>query len=1016
MRKLVYILFLMICVACTDDTSFVVDSAKEPCTFSLSLQVPEMQESTSRSFTEIDASNYTKYPLHVVVFDGNGFFIEAKEAKPTKFQDGQAYFQVDLRPSQEKRILHFIINSPKKIEEYNYGTEVGLIAMGHLEVHDGVGAYWQRLEFPNGLSKKDPTTTSQLRGIPMLRNYAKITVENLSSEFELKDFVVMNVPDQGTVAPYLMNKEGGNFATFHTMDSSNKPVLKTYKKLLAEGYEGFESSDMTFLNTDAKVAFNEAIAADGSFHMYERRNKYFGDKHPTTFVVARGKYRGETCYYKIDFVYPSENGSLNYYNILRGFHYKVVIKTVNAKGKPTAADAAKHPAGNNLSAAVEINDLISLADGRNILRVSLTDTTVVNEGKIQLRYKYSNIKDGTNLNDQVQVARLLPLGSKKCIDSFNIRPNEENGWKVVDLNIVNVPKDNSIVTNVMRFYVTQTIGEGSDKKEIEYLSRVSEIHVRKPMDMLLECVPGYLPQGKNEEMKVNILIPKETASREDPFQLFPLVFYLEAEKNTIYPDVSTNTTTIKGSPTSLPVKVQPSIFKTNAGKSAIGYMRTLVLNEFIQAEERKVKLVDGFERTFKVIPACFKTNAVASASSVKCQNKYFTLRGKAFFTNTPIVSDVKITDGAYYGKNKPVNITFKALKAGNYMVSSSSLVFKSPVMNLNQNATGTIDAKTSTWGSKSDVEINYNDVTIRHEGGVRNKLAMKVQSLLFNAQEVTENVALRVYADEAAAKKFSKGKVLTEMDAATLKNTGVELVQADLKEDTPLWFAYRYNTNKKIIYYASATAGDLAAGTAVLNFTQITRKITMSGTFDNDIYYGTTKEATFNFVTDTPGTYKISNTNTSLDNHSVEFKETDVDANGQYSMALTFTQTTWDAKAYLTVTDPDGGTTPRIESKSVRNTLAFWVDSNSTSAPNRSSTSVAMKKPDGTQITNQKWEDWYSNKGQQIIIEGLKENDDITFTYTISLGFLNITYNASISSEDLAKSTQEAPAKLNFKY
>lgn len=88
-----------------------------------------------------------------------------------------------------------------------------------------------------------------------------------------------------------------------------------------------------------------------------------------------GKREG---YYKIDLVkLDPSTGETSYYDVIRNFHYRVIVNNVANEGYATAEEAARNPAGNNLFASVELADYPSVSDGTNTLDVELLGATFV---------------------------------------------------------------------------------------------------------------------------------------------------------------------------------------------------------------------------------------------------------------------------------------------------------------------------------------------------------------------------------------------------------------------------------------------------------------------------------------------------------------------------------------------------------------------------------------------------------------------------------------------------------------
>ena len=288
-----------------------------------SVQLPEMQEAT-RSFTKHGIT-----ALHLLVFDENGYFVEAKAAAPTTptsfgVVSGTTYgFSVELSQSLSKRTIHFVANSPiTDVKKYTFGSERELI--NALSTSGAQDAYWQRVELPDGIIEGQTagslvgTSLARLTEVPLVRNFVKITVQNKAADdanggFVLEGIALVNTPNKGTIAPYNVNS--GDYAVYNSST--------TYSRLNSAGYYGFEPADMTIDTTipdafavavaggqDATDDVDETVASYAESYMYERR---MHDKPSDyTYVIIKGKYggaNGTTSYYKVDIINQEQDGA-----------------------------------------------------------------------------------------------------------------------------------------------------------------------------------------------------------------------------------------------------------------------------------------------------------------------------------------------------------------------------------------------------------------------------------------------------------------------------------------------------------------------------------------------------------------------------------------------------------------------------------------------------------------------------------------------------------------------------------
>lgn len=735
-------------------------------TLTVGLEIPELQAANSRALGEFQfTEEYVKsLPLQLVVFDEGGVLTEYKDSRSTDTDkkveitevsatDKLVTFKVKLTVTNSKRYVHFILNSPT--EAYDWGTESNLI--GSLSVNNQTPAYWQRVEFPNGIAatmKTDGTytPTTEVVGlmtkVPMLRNFAKISVATTTAAaaiLEEVEYYVVNVWDAGTVAPYY----NGIFTDFLSFsDATSAP--SRYMQITGRGYEGIEPSGAKLIQKgpDPKTDNEEtwtvddgwieagAKTTDGTtggfpFYMYERRNTFVSVNVPSTFLLIRGKYNGseEYSYYKLDLVYTKDQTTLQkeYYNILRNFHYAVTIESVSGAGYDNPFDAATHAASNNLSGSIDLRDLTNISDKQDRLFVSYTDMTIVNSGTLtaerEIQYKYvKGLSTDTKTNDNVVLRELTEKDSDKRITGiYYYKKNntqkhyiysntQEGGYDWID-NYAGQP--DIAITNdgwssiyvefggtPSNIVLTNTLGFyiGALGREVDY-------HLRSIMPMIVECRPSKVPEGVKQSVAGNILIPAGITDANDAYQLFPLEFWVEAEQLTLSPDVVSNKAAITLSPYEMPVESGNSIIPSKANKQTYRYKRTITNEEYQQLPTKTVtvtKELDGttdlatsITETYKIIPCHFLTNITESKSNVYAKNDYFNLIKYGEFINAnPDIKDATLTDTGDYGIRETATLSFTAVAEGPYTITSDNLSEPSRGVSLTTESLGANTKKT----------------------------------------------------------------------------------------------------------------------------------------------------------------------------------------------------------------------------------------------------------------------------------------------------------------------------------
>ena len=577
-----------------------------------SVQLPEMQEAT-RSFIEHGIER-----LHLLVFDENGYFVEAKAAAPTTptsfgVASGTTYgFSVELKQSPSKRTIHFVANSPTAdVKNYPFGSERELI--NALSTSGAQDAYWQRVELPDGIIEGQTagslvgTSLTKLTAVPLVRNFVKITVQNKAAAnanggFVLEGIALVNTPNQGTIAPYNVNS--GDYAVYNSST--------TYSGLNSAGYYGFEPAGMTIDTTiplpdafaaafaggqDATDDVNETVAHYAESYMYERR---MHDKPSDyTYVIIKGKYggaNGTTSYYKVDIINQDQDGA--YFDLLRNFNYVIDINDVLGDGFSSPDAAAAAVASNNISASIDTQNLLNISDGKARLYVEYVDKVLTKAGTYTLKYKYvpniansNTVSNGYVTDSETTTAKPVDLSmvvEGNVISSFSVANTDVDGWRTITFTTDNVdavnPKNQTI-----------TIRAGALKRDIQ-------LSLRAPFQMGVQVTGNGKALGSART--VTITLPTDPL----PEAIFPLEFVIVDKNLSMSPDTSKANN-------NLPVKTG-----INADGVAVangqyfGFVKKLEYEEYVVARD-----TNG-----NTLPCYFITNKSNADPSVKVYNEYFT--------------------------------------------------------------------------------------------------------------------------------------------------------------------------------------------------------------------------------------------------------------------------------------------------------------------------------------------------------------------------------------------------------
>lgn len=310
--------------------------------------------------------------------------------------------QVDNKIEVNLKLKLYKTADPTRLQFIVTETDPGQIPYGsmatvlqNLSVSNGAEAYWGEVKFGNGYGtliynettgemdfKPDPELYEKLQDIPVIRNFAKISVEENLDNFELEGFELINVPTAGTIAPW----DPTTKAPVDLLDGTN---MKAYTSLPA-GYTGMLSPAAQFDNTEADIR-------DGvSTLSFPMDNRYIYE-HPfedyrRTYLLIMGKFNGSqtSTYYKVDLGSTNETTQeFTNFNIIRNYHYVVTINSVERAGYASVESALNGVVFNNLSASTETRDILQLSNGSDLIGVNLTKAVIVdNTDPIVFKYSY----------------------------------------------------------------------------------------------------------------------------------------------------------------------------------------------------------------------------------------------------------------------------------------------------------------------------------------------------------------------------------------------------------------------------------------------------------------------------------------------------------------------------------------------------------------------------------------------------------------------------------------------------
>lgn len=618
--------------------------------------------------------------MHLVIFDGNGMYVETREATfvgEYGTHDSHLYereFEVTLTVTDQPRIIHFIANCP--VEQIVYGHEASIIGNMYVEKDDDPDtpetAYWARIEVPyilvqevenaDGTTKYVPEANilPKFQHIPMLRNYAQVVVKNgtnknanQTSPFEFIGFTLYNTIDMGTVAPY-----NNNTQQFQSFVNPNTGLRYKYPALTELNYRGHAlaaadlntSLELDSSNDDgykwyAPLPEDELSLTDitqSAFFMYERKisvktNEEDKWSESPPHLIIKGRYDGKVYYYKVDLVYnvfgdpanPEQVTDIEYYNILRNFRYQFTISEVAGPGYDSVQEAINGATSNNLSGSATTTKFTNISDEVGRLWVSYTDTTLVSNNTITLKYKFvPDLGNHEVTNNVVGSGVTFENMEGDVIKNYTVAETDIEGGAWDGFREITIQvKDPQTMTKEQTIVI---------KSANANLSRDVRYYLKEQYPMTVVCNPKKVAAVIGAEMDVDIKLP--VGLTED---MFPLDLAIEVYDMTLSPDASKNT---------MPVRTGLSIIPEKTGKKTFCFIKSIETKAEYDALPT--------EGTNKVIKTSWLTNMANNGSTVYVYNKYFEI-GSDNFINAKAFAAASITPAQIaYGTGKSASISF----------------------------------------------------------------------------------------------------------------------------------------------------------------------------------------------------------------------------------------------------------------------------------------------------------------------------------------------------------------------
>ena len=474
-----------------------------------------------------------------------------------------------------------------------------------------------------------------------------------------RSFAAVNVPTQGSLAPYY---DGGFVYKYEEKSYTDLKETLQYPALLPIGTEFNKTvpSKADFITPSASTA---TVPKSSSFFLYERPVP--NDEQEPTVVIIYGHYTDPDTddgvdssgdyFYKVDLM---ENK--DYYPIYRNFKYRIQIRSILKPGAETPEDALVSMGSGDVSADISTQTLTDISDGQSRILVTYMTKTLIRKYPYEdggetveliLKYKYipdvnkytgANTEPDHNNNyttgtptEANPVTISLQSVSSDIITSYTVADSDDTqGWRTITITTDN-PTANmrSQYLRISGTLPAQRDGNGDVIREESTLYRNVTYTMLSRQTMTVSCNPVKVIKQQGEQVEVGITIPKNL-----PASMFPLKFYIEAEAMSLTPDNGRTEEILQDN--NLPVVTGDSII--NSDNTTFQFVRTLSKTDY-----DKLSKADKFKSGNTVTLSCFfKTNKAESASAVYVSNEYFNTANSSF-SNYKIkdFTNLMFTDG-----------------------------------------------------------------------------------------------------------------------------------------------------------------------------------------------------------------------------------------------------------------------------------------------------------------------------------------------------------------------------------
>lgn len=563
--------------------------------------------------------------LYIAIFGDNGGMLQQLvPAFPTG--EGTLYnaetgesgynYQIQYRAilplSNEERNLHFIGNCPQDVIEnldFLYEKEF----MDKLFTTGRNAAFWQKVVLPDGIQANlvqgeyQLTTecAAKLTPIALVRNYAKLIVTSGSSDFTIESYALVNVPLQGSIAPY--SATNGFSTTYMNIGKYCAGQMETnfVHDLTESGYSGYMTNDLINTDNPGESSAKKPTDTDNGLYMYERtRPTRTGEQ---TGLIVKLKWsqnleedhpnygdRGQSRYYKIEVL--DKDGE--YMPICRNVLYTINLTQLSGEGETSFNDAYNGPFFGNVSASIETATLNEINDNVHKIIVNRIDaTTMEDNATFDIYFQFYKTMNGSPETTAASYA----TPTTKAVDGYNsaiasVSDVEFVTWNGATWGHVVVTLNPRPASGMLREKLRIQGMDGA----VGSLFRDIVFTVMNTQEFTDESAVAV--NGNN--VTVTIGLPEDL-----PYSLFPLHVTIEALNN----NLSTNNK-------ELPVGYGPTAFDEDSskrGKNAFYFIKTIQYKDYLDTSHGVYDFTTEFECPFVL------TDSKDLVVKLNEQGKYF---------------------------------------------------------------------------------------------------------------------------------------------------------------------------------------------------------------------------------------------------------------------------------------------------------------------------------------------------------------------------------------------------------